>query len=223
MTTGDHLANGLLVRAIDDELPEAEADLVAAHLSRCGECKQKYQQLALLSSRIETLVRGIAVAASHSERESLKKRLEQRQQSVVPTNGGEKVLRRFGWGMAIAATLAIGITFAPRAKRVPSGDQPAPRQSRSNDTFEVDGETFALLPYSNADLPVSAPHIVQMHIPVSSLAAAGLTLRPISSEVSTGEDSVLADVLLGIDGQPLGVHVAGVEEVKFMGTEGEME
>jgi hypothetical protein len=125
--------------------------------------------------------------------------------------------------MAIAATLAIGITFAPRTRRVPSVDQPAPRHARSNDTFEVDGETFALLPYSNADLPVSAPHIVQMRIPVSSLAAAGLTLRPISSEVSTGEDSVLADVLLGIDGQPLGVHVAGVEEVKFMGTEGEME
>ena len=30
----------------------------------------------------------------------------------------EKVLRRFGWGMAIAATLAIGIIVAPK-QRVP--------------------------------------------------------------------------------------------------------
>jgi anti-sigma factor RsiW len=211
MTAADHLTNGLLVRAIDDELPESEAALIAAHLSRCGECKQKYQELAVLSSRIETLVGGIATTESYTERESFKQRLEARQQSVVPIGSAEKVLRRLGWGMAIAATLAIGITLAPRTKHVPSGDQPNFSQSRSNETFEVDGETFVALPYSNADLPSNAAHIVQMRIPVSSLAAAGVTFQAISSEVSTSEDSVLADVLLGIDGQPLGVRVAGVE------------
>jgi anti-sigma factor RsiW len=211
MTTGEHVTTGLLVRAIDDELTESEAAFIAAHLSGCGECNEKYQQLAALSSRIETLVGGIAISASYGERESLNQRLELRQQSVVPTNSAEKVLRRFGWGMAIAATLAMGITFAPHTKHIPSGDQPALSQSRSSETFEVDGETFVALPYSNADLPLNAPRIVQMRIPVSSLAAAGVTFQPISSEISTGEDSVLADVLLGIDGQPLGVHVSGVE------------
>jgi len=165
----------------------------------------------MLSSRLETLVGGIAIGASHSEREFLKKRLEPRQECSTSPHTAEKVLRRFGWGMAIAATLAIAITFAPHAKHVPIGDQPAPSQSRSIGTFEVDGETFVALPYSNADLPLNAPHIIQMRIPVSSLAAAGVTFQPISSEVSTGEDSVLADVLLGMDGQPLGVHVAGIE------------
>jgi hypothetical protein len=60
-------------------------------------------------------------------------------------------------------------------------------------------------------LPLNAPHIMQMRIPVSSLAAAGVSFEPSSSEVSPGDDSVLADVLLGIDGQPLGVHLTGVE------------
>jgi anti-sigma factor RsiW len=211
MTTGEHVTNGLLVRAIDYELPESEAAFVAAHLLGCGECNEKYQRLAALSSRIETLVGGIAISASYGERESLNQRLELRQQSVVPISSAERLLRRFGWGMAIAATLAIGITFAPRTKHIPSGDQAALSKSLSSETFEVDGETFVALPYSNADLPLNPPHVVQMHIPISSLAAAGVSFQPISSEVSTGDDSVLADVLLGIDGQPLGVHVGSFE------------
>jgi anti-sigma factor RsiW len=211
MTSGDHLTNALLVRAIDDELPESEAALVKAHLSQCQQCNQKHQELAIVSSQIETLVAELVIDAPHSERESLKSRLEPQQQPIVRARGAEKVLRRFGWGMAIAATLAIGVMLAPRAKHVSSADQPATAQSRTNETFEVDGETFIALPYSNADLPLNAPHIMQMRIPVSSLAAAGVTFEPISSEVSPGDDSVLADVLLGVDGQPLGVHVTEVE------------
>jgi anti-sigma factor RsiW len=211
MTSGDHLTSAFLVRAIDDELPESETALVKAHLSQCEQCKQKYQELTLVSSRVETLLGGLAIDASHSEREALKNKLEPQQQPAVSAHSAEKILRRFGWGMAIAATLAIGITFAPRAKHVSSADQTVASQSHTNETFEVDGETFVALPYSNADLPLNAPHIMQMRIPVSSLAAAGITFEPISNGVSPGEDSVLADVLLGIDGQPLGVHVADFE------------
>src|SRR5690349_22990789 len=152
MTSGDHLTNALLVRAIDDELPESEAALIKTHLSRCDECEQKYQALAIVSSRVEEFVTDVAIDAPHSERESLKSRLEPRQQPAVPAHGAEKMLRRFGWGMAIAATLAIGVMLAPRAKHVSTADQPAIAQSRSNETFEVDGETFVALPYSNADL-----------------------------------------------------------------------
>jgi anti-sigma factor RsiW len=211
MTTGDHLANRLLVQAIDDELPESEAIFVATHLSRCGECKRSYEELAVLSSRIQMFIRGIEIGASCTERERLKKRLGPPEHLAAAEGSTEKVLRRLGWGAAVAATLAIGITFAPHTSQVQSDDQPAASRSQSNETFEVDGETFIALPYSNADLPLNAPRIVQMRVPVSSLAAAGVTFQPISSEVSTGDDSVLADVLLGMDGQPLGVHVAGIE------------
>jgi anti-sigma factor RsiW len=211
MTSGEHLTNELLVRAIDDELPVSEVARVTAHLSQCLECERKHQELRLLSSRIETLVARIAVVdMPYSERESLKKRLELQRQTAAPAHGTEKVLRRFGWGLAIAATLAIGVVFAPQTKHV-SSNRAALSQSRGDETFEIDGETFVALPYSNADLPLSAPHIMQMRIPVSSLSAAGVAFEPIATEVSPGGDSVLADVLLGIDGQPLGVHVTGVE------------
>jgi len=211
MTNADHLTNALLVRAIDDELTDSEAALVGVHLSQCRECKQKYEELGLLSSRLGTLILDIETGGSHIERESLEKKLELHQQSAMPVSSAEKVLQRFGWGMAIAAALAIGITFAPHMKQIAIGQQPALSQSRGAGTFEVDGETFVALPYSNADLPLSGPHIVQMRIPVSALASAGVIFQPISSELSGGDDSVLADVLLGIDGQPLGVHVAAVE------------
>jgi anti-sigma factor RsiW len=211
MTSCDYLTNGLLAMAIDDELPASEAAVVGSHLSRCEECKQKYRELAMLSSRLETLIGGIATGASYSDRESLKQKLEPQQRSTLATHTPEKILKRFGWAMAIAATLAIGITFAPRTKHAPNNNEPALLQAANTESFEVDGETFVALPYSNADLPLNAPHIVQMPVPVSSLTAAGVAFEPISSEVSAGEDSVLADVLLGIDGQPLGVHVTGVE------------
>jgi hypothetical protein len=58
---------------------------------------------------------------------------------------------------------------------------------------------------------MSAPHIVEMQVPVASLASAGLFFEPVSNEAGAPERSVLADVLVGLDGQPLGVHVLSVE------------
>jgi hypothetical protein len=117
---------------------------------------------------------------------------------------------RFGWGMAIAATLALGILVAPRAKHTAAETQTSSIAVPSN-ALEVDGESFVALPYSNPDLPVSASRIVQMQVPVSSLADVGIALEPVSSRVSGEDRSVLADVLIGADGQPLGVHVLGLE------------
>jgi len=48
-------------------------------------------------------------------------------------------------------------------------------------------------------------------VPVSSLADIGLGLEQVASEVSNQDRTVLADVLLGADGQPLGVHVVSWE------------
>jgi hypothetical protein len=72
-------------------------------------------------------------------------------------------------------------------------------------TFELDGETFVALPDSNPGLPVNSARIVQMEVPVSSLADAGILVEAIAGDA--GDRSVLADVLLGADGEPRGVHV----------------
>jgi len=47
---------------------------------------------------------------------------------------------------------------------------------------------------------------------VSSLSDIGIVLEPVVSRVSRPDDaSVLADVLVGSDGQPRGVHVLSTE------------
>lgn len=211
MRSDDHLSDDLLIRAIDDELPEPEAAMTASHLSGCKECRQRYGRWTLLSRELESLVTGTAVTASREERESLSKGLEWRERKIAATRSPEKVLQRFGWGMAIAATLAIGVILTSYFKNTAGSVHPALTTSQNSATFNVDGEAFVPVPYSNSSLPLDAPHIVQMRVPVSSLLAAGVDFGPISSDVARNDGSVAADVLLGMDGQPLGVHVTGTE------------
>ncbi len=211
MRSDDHLTDSLLIRAIDDELPEPEAAVMASHLSACEECQQTYDRLALLSRELEFVVTGTSVNVSRQERESLNRKLEPRERKIVAARSPEKVLQRFGWGTAIAATLAIGVILAPRAKNIIGSTHPSLTASQNTATFSVDGEAFVPVPFSNSSLPLGAPHIVQMRVPVSSLLAAGVNFGPISSEVARNDASVVTDVLLGMDGQPLGVHVTGTE------------
>lgn len=214
MRIEDHLDDDLLVRSIDDELSGSETVLVAAHLASCEHCRQKHQQLHSLSagleSQIAALVPEVRPDAWIGERNGLAHALELRE-NAARRPAAPRILPRLGWGMAMAATLAIGIMLAPQWKQhFVLGHSAAP-QGQSSTSFEFDGETFVALPYSNPDLPLMAPHIVQMQVPVSSLADAGIVLEPVSGEVSAADRSVLADVLLGIDGQPLGVHVLSAE------------
>jgi hypothetical protein len=208
--TPNHLANGLLVKAIDDELLPSELAQVEGHLSACEECKRRYQDLRVVSDHVESLASAIIPRASTHAREALVRKLDGRQPQQV-TPGPGKVLRRFSWGMAVAATLAIGILFAPHNLHTASNGPSLSSTLRSIDTFDVNGETFVALPYSNPDLPVSTSHIVQMQVPVSSLTDAGIAFEPVSTDASVLNHSVLADVLVGMDGQPLGVHVLSAE------------
>jgi hypothetical protein len=102
----------------------------------------------------------------------------------------------------------VGILIVPKHR-----DEPKPSSAAISmtDSLEVDGETFIALPYSNPDLPLGASHIVQMQVPLSSLADIGIVLEPVANEISGVDRSVLADVLVGTDGQPLGVNVLSFE------------
>jgi hypothetical protein len=101
---------------------------------------------------------------------------------------------------------------APKQRSpIPEGAQVQQAAATASNAIEVDGETFVALPYSNPDLPSSAPRIVQMQVPASSLADVGIALEPIANGVFNQDRTVLADVLLGADGQPLGVHVVSWE------------
>ena len=110
----------LLVRAVDQELSRSEAEWVPAHIAACADCRHEYEAIETLSGGLRTVVNSATVIDRPGDREQLTALRPIRQ-------APEKVLRRFGWGMAIAATLALGIIVAPK-QRVTVVDRPEAQQ-----------------------------------------------------------------------------------------------
>jgi len=206
MTKHGHLTSAVLVKAMDAELTGGEVASVMEHLAQCDECREKYEDFRRTSLVIESSVARMPLGNPLGERESLRMRLEARQTARRPGQTPERVMWRFGWGMAIAASLAVGIVMAPRNKSTVD-KQHSVEVAAFASAIEVGGETFVPLPYSNPDLPVNESRIVEMRVPVSALNDIGIVLESVSNRESASDRSVLADVLMGTDGQPLGVHV----------------
>jgi hypothetical protein len=203
-----HLTGDLLVRAIDSELTGDEIIEVENHLNQCENCRLEAQRLRGVSANLRLLVDSMNVANVAGDRDILAGEMLAAEQRRAAKQAPERVMKRFGWGMAVAATLALGIILAPKHK--PIANATAPTGVTLTSAIEVDGESFIPLPFSNPDLPVAAPRVIQMQVSVSTLAELGVSLEPVANEV-TGQDTVLADVLLGADGQPMGVHVLSPE------------
>jgi anti-sigma factor RsiW len=207
MTKHGHLSGGLLMKMMDSELTGTEASSAADHMAQCGECKRQYEDLRRTSLLFESLVAAVPSGELSGERESLREKLEVRQHGKAPGQSPEKVMWRFGWGMAIAASLALGIIMSPKQTKTADKQFGVSQTGSFSNAIEVNGETFVALPYSNPDLPVSESRIVEMRVPVSALNDIGIVIEPVSARESGSDRSVLADVLIGTDGQPLGVHV----------------
>lgn len=206
--TGGHLAEGLLIRFLDGELPDQEFGETQGHLAACPICRQKRDAIARLSSNLAQLVAALPVSVPVDARAKLAHSLAARDAHHRVGQHPSEVMRRFGWAMALAASLAIGILLAPfiHTTNVVSRVG-APRSAAAS--LDVNGESFIALPYSNPDLPLSTAQVVEMQVPISSLASAGIVLEP--GVNGSSDRTVAANVLLGIDGQPLGLHVLGTE------------
>ncbi|MGH9609895.1 MAG: anti-sigma factor family protein [Bryobacteraceae bacterium] len=201
MKPDEHLTHELLVRALDDELPVEERAAAQQHLSECEACQREYGALRTLSVRLGAVVASVEAGTPKGSRESLAAALEPQEQA--PAAGG-RPLRAVLWGVAIAAGLVLAAIWIPWTIERHTAS-PAPEfVQAANGSIDLDGESFLLLPYSNPDLPISASHIVEMQVPIASLADAGVSVEPVSA---AGSGSVFADILIGLDGQPLGIHV----------------
>lgn len=211
MNMPDHLTDDLLVRAIDDELSPHEISAVESHLVDCEVCKQRHAEIVRVSGDIESLMAATVPEADWGDREVLARRLERIPAHNVARAPRQKMAQRLWWGVGIAAAVLLAVLIASRAFHVPAQGHATVSVYSPGTILQVDGETFIPLPYSNPDLPITAPHIVEMEVPVSSLASAGLVFEPVSNGISGPDRSVLADVLMGLDGQPLGVHVLSME------------
>ena len=212
MKTAEHLKNRSLIRFLDGELDASEMVGVRSHLADCDVCRRKCDGFANLSSRVAAVIRAQPVSDAGDVRQNLSALLFNR--ARVPAGPSpSKILKRFAWGMTIAATLALGIVLSPKINRTAHSKVESPTaasvSSISVSSIDIDGESFIALPYSNPDLPLTAPRIVEMQVPVSSLAAAGIFFQP--SPNGAADRTVLANVLLGLDGQPLGVHVLSAD------------
>ena len=213
-TSGVHLNMDVLIRAADGELPEPEILSTRKHLAVCDECNRVFEEIQELSAQVEAVVALEPVPASFGDRQQLARTLNGSE--LAPASSSQDadrnarfIMRRFGWSMAVAASVALGVMIASHARETP----PMVERSMAAQTgaLEVDGESFIPLPYSNPDLPVNSSRVVQMQVPVSSLTDAGVVFEPVANSYRSADRTVLADVLIGTDGQPLGVHILGVE------------
>jgi len=208
----EHIPDERLIQLLDDEVIGGEAAAVETHLAGCEACRERFSELRRVSSSFDSFISSLRPEYSVSERQHLVQKLD-RAAVKTPDTESRPSWKWMGWAMTAAATLALGIWLLPQRKvAVEQGATATSHISPiASSTFEVDGETFVALPYSNPGLPLSAPHIVQMQVPVSSLADAGIYVEPIGNSMSAPDRAVLANVLLGLDGQPLGVHVLAAD------------
>jgi hypothetical protein len=205
-TGNEHLSNEVLVRMLDDELTGELAIFSQNHVGRCEICRERFRQLRHVSNGFDLFVSSLHTAHSPWERQQLAHALD-KVESEIPVLRRNWLPRKLAWGIAVAAGLIVGAVSFPHWKSIQHAASLGSSTLQVASAFEVDGETFIALPYSNPDLPSNATHIVQMQVPVSSLAEAGIDLEPLGSRLTAPDRAVLADVLLGLDGQPLGVHV----------------
>lgn len=203
MRKGTHPENGLLIRYLDGELGADQSVRIVNHLHACAVCSEKLAGYEALSGELATTLQAAGPTVSCRERARLAEALEEH--SGVA--GANRILGRFAWGMAVAAMLALALLLAPERKWT-AAHTAAPAAKRQVASLDVNGESFIALPYSNPDLPLNASRIVEMEIPASALAEAGIAFVPPPN--ASSDAMVAANVLLGIDGQPLGLHVLGM-------------
>ena len=205
-----HISEDVLIRFIDGEACQKEAEQVRTHFRTCQNCRSHFQALTALSADLESAVASAWPQDETGRRETLVRELDRREirSRTIPASGS---LRRFIWSLGIAAMLAFTVLVLGGRNWDRGVRRVAHTTASLTNLIEFDGETFVSLPYSNPDLALSGPHVVQMEMPASSLTEAGVVFEPISSQDEISDHPVLADVLVGADGQPLGVHVLSAE------------
>jgi hypothetical protein len=219
MTGRDHLSRETLVRVFDGELSTAERLEIDVHLSECEQCLDAFDQVAELSNNIAQLMDGMSVAKPRQARE----RLAEKMTAIAAPQQRDRTSKKLMlWAAAAVALLALvaGLGLHSIDKSPPARTavlKPVTGQGISKDagpslsvkkgvTTPVAGSaelSFIRLPYSNPALPIESEQIVRVNMRLSDLASTGVVKM-----TPQGSDTwVQADVLLGMDGEPYGIHV----------------
>src|SRR5580658_2493791 len=210
MTHAVHIPDGLVAKAVDDELTMDERLFVERHLAVCPTCRERRRQWAELSDRVQDCVLATPVAVPDLSRECLAASVG------IPASASPGDVRRRRWilpragaAAAVACLVVLGSAgvfwkTGPWAGR--RADLSANRAAVVDDIRAEEGD-FIPLPYSEEAVP-GAERIVRVELPLSALVEEGvLSAAAVDSAAVYGDGWVLADVALGLDGQPAGIRL----------------
>lgn len=217
MTGIGHLTHETLVRAFDGELPPDERLEFEQHLGVCADCLEEFDRIADLSSDVARLVDRPSVARTRQTREQLAEKM-----AVSASNGQSKGLRSrlVPWAAAAAALIALvsgaGVYFIATHSRSLSRKAQAGIELPGTESLVDSADLpFIQLPYSNPALPLESEQIVRVNMRLSDLASTGV----ITMAAPASDAWVQADVLLGMDGEPYGIHLLENEPQSQKGVE----
>jgi anti-sigma factor RsiW len=147
------------------------------HLATCAECRGHLAKLRAISGGIEAVAAGLVEQPPAGQRRALLAAMERR--------AGSRVKSAYR-ALAIAASvvLAIGISFI--------NSRPVKRPAALT---QMAADGFIALPYSDESLSGEGAVVMQVEVPRSAQALAGM---PVSDGPADGR--VKAEVLVGADG-----------------------
>lgn len=173
----EHVSYELLVRRLDGELGADAADAVDAHVSECAECRRQLDKLRAVSGAIFATSAALTESEPAGQRRALVAAMEQRA-AARP----RKTYAILAAAASVILVAGIVITDAPRPR------PPAPAAA-------VAPEAFIALPYSDDSLSSEGAVVLQVEVPRSAAAMAGMPVN-----YASGETRVKAEVVVGADG-----------------------
>jgi hypothetical protein len=178
-----HLSSELLLRRLDRELAAGEIALIDDHLTACADCRASLAKLRDISGGIDQYSTDLFDPPPAGRRRALVAALER------PAGSAR---RRIYAPLAMAASvlLAVSISLTIHQPQAPPMAQP-----------RVSADSFIALPYSNENLSSAGAVVMQVEVPRSAVALAGM---PVSD--GPAERTVKAEVVVGADGLARGIR-----------------
>jgi anti-sigma factor RsiW len=179
----EHPSAELLVRHLDGELPPDALPALQRHLAACAECRGRSSALQAASGAVQRYSASLLDAPDAVGQRSALVDAMARKEAIPALVPG----RWIQVAAAIAACLILTVSAALVMSRQPR--RPAVIQS------PMAGDVFISLPYSDDNLSGEGAVVLQVEIPRSAVALAGM---PVVDGPANGR--VRAEVMVGADG-----------------------
>ena len=175
----EHLSTSVLLRRLDRELNAEEDAAAGRHLESCEECRAQLAKLREVSAGVDAYSSGLLQPPPAGSRRALLAAVDK----PVPVRP-----RRWAYaaiGVAASVLLMVGISL----DRVTPPKAPVPRAL-------IAADPFISLPGSNESLSAAGAVVLQVEVPRSALAVAGMPAgdprneRPLRAEVVVGADGL---------------------------------